>query len=61
MVIGATGAVGVICSHLLARAFEEVHLVGRNIAKLLALQESILKEVALGEAACLHPGGHEIE
>ena len=45
MVIGATGAVGVICSHLLARAFEEVHLVGRNIAKLLALQESIQKEV----------------
>jgi short subunit dehydrogenase-like uncharacterized protein len=36
MVIGATGAVGVICSHLLATAFEEVHLVGRNIAKLLA-------------------------
>jgi predicted amino acid dehydrogenase len=44
MVIGATGSVGVICSHLLSRAFEEVHLVGRNIAKLLALQESILKE-----------------
>jgi predicted amino acid dehydrogenase len=46
MVIGATGAVGVICSHLLAKAFEEVHLVGRNIARLLALQESIQKEVA---------------
>ncbi|MDJ0991578.1 MAG: hypothetical protein QNI85_16265 [Desulfobacterales bacterium] len=45
MVIGATGAVGVICSHLLAKAFEEVHLVGRNIAKLLALQEAIQKEV----------------
>lgn len=45
MVIGATGAVGVICSHLLARAFVEVHLVGRNIAKLLTLQESIQKEV----------------
>jgi len=45
MVIGATGAVGVICSHLLAKAFEEVHLVGRNIAKLLALQESVQKEV----------------
>ena len=45
MVIGATGAVGVICSHLLARAFEEIHLVGRNIAKLLALQEAIQKEV----------------
>ncbi len=44
MVIGATGPVGVICSRLLARAFEEVYLVGRNIAKLLALQESILKE-----------------
>jgi len=44
MVIGATGAVGRICSHLLATAFEEVHLVGRNIAKLLALQESILSE-----------------
>ena len=44
MVIGATGAVGVICSHLLATAFEEVHLVGRNIAKLLALQEAIQKE-----------------
>jgi predicted amino acid dehydrogenase len=45
MVIGATGAVGVICSHLLARAFEEVHLIGRNIAKLLALQDSIEEEV----------------
>jgi predicted amino acid dehydrogenase len=44
MVIGSTGAVGVICSHLLATAFEEVHLVGRNIAKLLALQEAIQKE-----------------
>ncbi len=44
MVIGATGAVGKICSHLLATAFEEVHLVGRNIAKLLALQESIQSE-----------------
>ncbi len=45
MVIGATGAVGVICSHLVSRAFEEVHLIGRNIAKLLALQESIQREV----------------
>jgi len=44
MVIGATGAVGRICSHLLAIAFEEVHLVGRNIAKLLALRESIQGE-----------------
>ncbi len=44
MVIGATGAVGAICSHLLATAVEEVHMVGRNIAKLLALQEAIQKE-----------------
>ncbi len=44
MVIGATGAVGQICSHLLATAFEEVHLVGRNIAKLLTLRESIQSE-----------------
>jgi predicted amino acid dehydrogenase len=44
MVIGATGAVGKICSHLLTTAFSEVHLVGRNIAKLLALQESIQNE-----------------
>jgi predicted amino acid dehydrogenase len=44
MVIGATGPVGVICSRLLATAFEEVYLVGRNIAKLLTLQEAILKQ-----------------
>ncbi len=43
MVIGATGGVGRICSHLLATAFKEVILVGRNIAKLLTLQESIHK------------------
>jgi predicted amino acid dehydrogenase len=58
MVIGATGAVGVICSHLLATAFEEVHLVGRNIAKLLALQESHSAGSAHGEAACDHTGRH---
>jgi predicted amino acid dehydrogenase len=43
MVIGATGAVGATCAHLLATAFEEVHLVSRNIAKLLAVQETIQK------------------
>jgi len=45
MVIGATGGVGKVCSHLLATAFQEVFLVGRNIAKLLALQESIQKAI----------------
>ncbi|MFO7558489.1 MAG: hypothetical protein R6X10_06630 [Desulfobacterales bacterium] len=44
MVIGATGAVGSICSRLLATAFEEVHIASRNMAKLLALQESIEAE-----------------
>jgi len=44
MVVGATGAVGAICCRLLAKAFDEVHLVGRNIAKLMALQESIQGE-----------------
>ena len=44
MVVGATGAVGSICCRLLAKAFEEVYMVGRNIAKLLALQSSIQEE-----------------
>jgi predicted amino acid dehydrogenase len=44
MVIGATGAIGAICSRLLATAFEEVHMVSRNMAKLLALQESMQAE-----------------
>ncbi len=44
MVVGATGAVGSICCRLLAKAFHEVFLVGRNIAKLMALQESIQRE-----------------
>ncbi|MFH2092165.1 MAG: dehydrogenase [Pseudomonadota bacterium] len=44
MVIGATGDVGAICARLLATAFEDVYIVSRNMAKLLALQESIQKE-----------------
>ena len=44
MVIGATGAIGAICARLLATAFEEVHMVGRNMAKLLTLQESMQAE-----------------
>ncbi len=44
MVIGATGDVGSICSHLLSTAFDEVVLVSRNMAKLLTLQETIQKE-----------------
>lgn len=44
MVFGATGAIGSVCCRLLAKAFNEVYMCGRNMAKLLALQESILKE-----------------
>lgn len=44
MVLGATGAIGSVCSRLLVKAFHEIILVGRNTAKLLALKESILKE-----------------
>lgn len=44
MVVGATGAIGSVCCRLLALAFDELYMVGRNTAKLLALKESILKE-----------------
>jgi len=44
MVLGATGAIGSVCCRLLAKAFQEVILAGRNTAKLLALQQSILDE-----------------
>ncbi len=44
MVLGATGAIGSVCCRLLAKAFGEVYLVGRNTAKLLALKESIHHE-----------------
>ena len=44
MVIGATGAIGSACARLLAQAVEEVHLVSIEMAKLLTLKESILKD-----------------
>ncbi len=44
MVLGATGAIGSVCCRLLAKAFDEVYLGGRNTAKLMALQQSIMKE-----------------
>ena len=44
MVLGATGAIGSVCCRLLAKAFGEVYLVGRNTAKLLAMKESIHRE-----------------
>lgn len=44
MVVGATGAIGAVCARLLVRAAEEVTLVAREPAKLLALKESILRD-----------------
>ncbi len=44
MVVGATGAIGSVCARLLATTAQEVHLVAPETAKLLALQESILRE-----------------
>ena len=44
MVVGATGAIGSACARLLAQAIEEVHLVSIEMAKLLTLKESILKD-----------------
>ncbi|MDO8699930.1 MAG: dehydrogenase [Rhodoferax sp.] len=45
MVVGATGAIGSVCARLLATTAEEVYLVSPETAKLLALKESILKEM----------------
>jgi predicted amino acid dehydrogenase len=45
MVIGATGAIGSVCSKLLATAFEEVYMVDIYDVKLLALKESITSEI----------------
>lgn len=44
MVVGATGSIGSVCARLLAMAFDEVHLVSPEVAKLLTLRESILAE-----------------
>lgn len=44
MVVGATGSVGSVCCHLLAKAFREVYMVDVRDARLLALKNSILEE-----------------
>jgi predicted amino acid dehydrogenase len=45
MVVGATGAIGAACAHLLVRAVKEVVLVAPDSARLLALKELLLQEV----------------
>lgn len=44
MVIGATGSIGSVSARLLAMAFEEVYLAGRNLEKLEELKASILED-----------------
>ncbi|ARU56704.1 shikimate/quinate 5-dehydrogenase [Oleiphilus messinensis] len=44
MVVGATGSIGSVSARLLAMAFEEVYLSGRNERKLNQLKESMLKD-----------------
>lgn len=44
MIVGATGAIGSVCARLLAKAVDEIYLVARETAKLLALKESIMRE-----------------
>lgn len=44
MVVGATGSIGSVSARLLAMAFDEVYLSGRQEDKLLKLRESILKD-----------------
>ncbi len=44
MVVGATGSIGAVCARLLAMAFDELHLVAPDPAKLLLLRDAILEE-----------------
>ena len=44
MVIGATGSIGSVSARLLAMAFDEVVIAGRDIKKLNELRDSILKD-----------------
>ncbi|PID41814.1 MAG: dehydrogenase [Gammaproteobacteria bacterium] len=44
MVVGATGSIGSVSARLLAMAFEEVYLAGRNERKLNHLRDSMLED-----------------
>ena len=41
-IVGATGSIGRVCAHLLASRVKNVILIGRNIAKLEAVQQTVL-------------------
>lgn len=52
MVIGATGSIGSVSARLLAMAFDQVVIAGRDMAKLEQLKRSILKDTPQADVVC---------
>ncbi len=52
MVIGASGSIGSVSARLLAMAFEQVVIAGRDMKKLEELKRSILKDTPDAEVVC---------
>ncbi len=52
MVIGASGSIGSVSARLLAMAFEEVVIAGRDLKKLEELKRSILKDTPDANVVC---------
>ena len=52
MVIGATGSIGSVSARLLAMAFDEVVIAGRDLSKLEPLKASILEDTPDAKVTC---------
>jgi predicted amino acid dehydrogenase len=52
MVIGASGSIGSVSARLLAMAFEQVVIAGRDLKKLEELKRSILKDAPDADVVC---------
>jgi predicted amino acid dehydrogenase len=52
MVIGATGSIGSVSARLLAMAFDQVVIAGRDMDKLEPLKQSILKDTPQANVVC---------
>ncbi len=52
MVIGATGSIGSVSARLLAMAFDQVVIAGRDLARLEELKASILKDTPDADVVC---------
>jgi predicted amino acid dehydrogenase len=52
MVVGATGSIGSVSARLLAMAFDEVVLAGRDLKKLEELKASILQDTPDAKVVC---------